>query len=93
MEQIRSNGERKFKKSLQRRIDLICNSLRLQKNIDIFTDIEIKFSNTLPQNIYELSQTMVNLAPFLSKEILISQLPLKTVIANRNKPRKDWVEI
>ena len=75
MEQIRSNKERKFKKGLQRRIELICNSLSLQKNIDIFTDIEIKFSNTLPQNIYELSQTIVNLAPFLSKETLISQLP------------------
>lgn len=75
MEQIRSNKERKFKKGLQRRIELICNSLSLQKKVDAFTEIEMKFSNTLPQNIYELSQTMVNLAPFLSKETLISQLP------------------
>ena len=75
MEQIRSNKERKFKKGLQRRIELICNSLSLEKNIDLFTDINIKFANTLPQNIYELSQTIKNLSPYLSSETLLNQLP------------------
>lgn len=75
MEQIRSNKERKFKKGLQRRIELICNSLSLEKDIDLFTDINIKFSNTLPQNIYELSQTIKNLSPYLSSETLLNQLP------------------
>lgn len=75
MEQIRSNKERKFKKGLQRRIELICNSLSLEKDIDIFTNINIKFANTLPQNIYELSQTIKNLSPYLSSETLLNQLP------------------
>ena len=75
MEQIRSNKERKFKKGLQRRIELICNSLSQEKNIDLFTDINIKFANTLPQNIYELSQTIKNLSPYLSSETLLNQLP------------------
>lgn len=75
MEQIRSNKERKFKKGLQRRIKLICNSLSLEKDIDLFTDINIKFANTLPQNIYELSQTIKNLSPYLSSETLLNQLP------------------
>ena len=75
MEQIRSNKERKFKKGLQRRLELICNSLSLEKNIDLYTEISIKFSNTLPQNIFELSQTIQNLSPYLSSETLISQLP------------------
>ena len=75
MEQIRSNKERKFKKGLQRRIELICNSLSLEKDIDLFTDINIKFANTLPQNIYELSQTIKNLSPYLSSETLLNQLP------------------
>lgn len=75
MEQIRSNKERKFKKGLQRRIELICNSLSLEKDIDLFTDINIKFANTLPQNIYELSQTIKNLSPYLSNETLLNQLP------------------
>ena len=75
MEQIRSNKERKFKKGLQRRIELICNSLSLEKDIDLFTSINIKFANTLPQNIYELSQTIKNLSPYLSGETLLNQLP------------------
>ncbi|WP_456095511.1 phage portal protein [Peptostreptococcus sp.] len=75
MEQIRSNKERKFKKGLQRRIELICNSLSLEKNIDLFTNINFKFANTLPQNIYELSQTIKNLSPYLSSETLLNQLP------------------
>lgn len=75
MEQIRSNKERKFKKGLQRRIELICNSLSLEKDIDLFTSINIKFANTLPQNIYELSQTIKNLSPYLSSETLLNQLP------------------
>nr|DAM39208.1 MAG TPA: PORTAL PROTEIN [Caudoviricetes sp.] len=75
MEQIRSNKERKFKKGLQRRIELICNSLSLEKDIDLFTNINIKFANTLPQNIYELSQTIKNLSPYLSSETLLNQLP------------------
>jgi SPP1 family phage portal protein len=75
MEQIRSNKERKFKKGLQRRIELICNSLSLEKDIDLFTDINVKFANTLPQNIYELSQTIKNLSPYLSSETLLNQLP------------------
>lgn len=75
MEQIRSNKERKFKKGLQLRIELICNSLSLEKDIDLFTNINIKFANTLPQNIYELSQTIKNLSPYLSSETLLNQLP------------------
>ncbi len=75
MEQIRSNKERKFKKGLQRRIELICNSLSLEKDIALFTNINIKFANTLPQNIYELSQTIKNLSPYLSSETLLNQLP------------------
>lgn len=75
MEQIRSNKERKFKKGLQRRIELICNSLSLEKDINLFTNINIKFANTLPQNIYELSQTIKNLSPYLSSETLLNQLP------------------
>lgn len=75
MEQIRSNKERKFKKGLQRRIELMCNSLSLEKDIDLFTNINIKFANTLPQNIYELSQTIKNLSPYLSSETLLNQLP------------------
>lgn len=47
----------------------------LTKDIELFTDINIKFANTLPQNVYELSQTIKNLSPYLSNETLLNQLP------------------
>lgn len=75
MEQIRANKERKFKKGLQRRIELICNSLSIQKNLDLFTEIDIKFNNTLPQNVLEISQIIGNLSNYLSQETLIGMLP------------------
>lgn len=75
MEQIRANKERKFKKGLQRRIELICSTLSIQKNIDDYTNIEIKFNNTLPQNVLELSQIIGNLSQYLSQETLLSLLP------------------
>lgn len=90
MEQIRSNKERKFKKGLQRRIELICNTLSLEKDIDLFTDIQIKFSNTLPQNVYELSQTIKNLSPYLSNETLINQLPfIENAVEEIEKKKKE----
>ncbi|SFE38461.1 phage portal protein [Peptostreptococcus sp. D1] len=90
MEQIRSNKERKFKKGLQRRIELICNTLSLEKDIDLFTDIQIKFSNTLPQNVYELSQTIKNLSPYLSNETLINQLPfVENAVEEIEKKKKE----
>lgn len=90
MEQIRSNKERKFKKGLQRRIELICNSLSIEKDLDLFTEISIKFSNTLPQNIYELSQTIKNLSPYLSNETLINQLPfIENAVEEIEKKKKE----
>lgn len=94
MEQIRSNKERKFKKGLQRRIELICNSLSLEKDIDLFTNINIKFANTLPQNIYELSQTIKNLSPYLSSETLLNQLPfVENAKEELEKKKAEDVEI
>lgn len=75
MEQVRSGKERQFRKGLQRRIELFYNFLKLTKSVDTYTGIDIQFSNTLPQNVYELSQTIQNLLPIVSKETLLSQLP------------------
>ncbi|MDO5096512.1 MAG: phage portal protein [Peptostreptococcaceae bacterium] len=75
MEQVRASKERKFRNGLQRRLELFFAILKITKSIDEYTDIEISFSNTLPQNVYELSQTIQNLLPIVSKETLLSQLP------------------
>lgn len=75
MEQLRSNKERKFKKGLQRRIELICNFLAITNKELIYTGIDMQFNNTLPQNILETSQIIQNLSNYLSTETLIEQLP------------------
>ena len=75
MEQIRATKERYFKKGLQRRIELLCNFLRITTNIGDYTKINMKFNNMLPQNLLEASQIVGNLAPYLSKETLLSLLP------------------
>lgn len=75
MEQLRAGKERLFKKGLMRRIELICNYLKYIDREYDFMGIDIKFNNTLPQNILEITQVMQNLQPLLSKETLISMLP------------------
>lgn len=75
MEQIRSVKERKFKKGLQRRIELICNNLSYKDKQYDFTGIAMQFNNTLPQNVLEIAQIIQTLSPYLSKETLISMLP------------------
>lgn len=96
MEQLRASKERKFRKGLQRRIELFFTVLKLTNSIDEYTDIEIQFSNTLPQNVYELSQTIQNLMPILSQETLISQLPFvssaKDEMAKREGEIQDSLE-
>lgn len=75
-ENARKNKARKFKVGLQRRMELICNYLNFTKNANYdYTAIEVQFNNTLPQNVFELSQTLLNLSSFASKETLTSQIP------------------
>lgn len=75
MEQIRATKERKFKKGLQRRIELICNVLQISSNLNNYTSIGMQFNNTLPQNILEIAQIIQALSPYLPIETLIEQLP------------------
>lgn len=75
MEQLRSNKERKFKKGLQRRIELICNFLKITNKELTYTGIDMQFNNTLPTNVLEMAQIVSTLLPVLSKETLIEQLP------------------
>lgn len=75
MEQLTSIKERKFKKGLQRRIELICNFLAAKgKNYD-WRDVEITFSRNMPQNVKEIVDTAVLLKGIVSDESLLSLLP------------------
>lgn len=76
MEQVRSHKEREFKKSLQRRIELIAGMLKM-KSIDAidFRDVEIVFTPNIPANNQELAQIVRDLQGVVSQKRLLSLLP------------------
>ena len=76
MENVAAIKERKFKRGIQRRIELISNILDI-KNNDKFDwrAIEIVFTRNLPTNEDELANTINKLRGMVSNETLISLLP------------------
>jgi len=76
LEQIRSRKEREFKKSLQRRIELISGILKM-KSIDAidFRDVEITFTANIPANTQEQAQIVKDLQGVVSQKKLSSLLP------------------
>lgn len=73
LEQICAMKERKFKKGLQRRIELICNVLINQYD---YRDITIQFRRNKPQNILEIAQIIQMLSEILSKKSRLKMLPM-----------------
>jgi len=75
MEQVASMKERKFKRALQRRIELITNILNTAgKNWD-WRDIDITFSRNMPQNVPEIAEMVGKLKGIVSDLTLLGQLP------------------
>lgn len=84
-EQVAITKERKFKKSLQQRIEL----LLLNHNKDFgrkeYLNILITFSRNIPQNIAEIIEPLAKLTGIVSKETLLSQLPFKINVTDEIK--------
>ncbi len=76
LEQTTAIKERKFKKGLQRRIELITNILNIKGGNYNYMDIEISFRRNKPQNILEIAQIMTMLSSELSKETRLKMLPI-----------------
>lgn len=75
LEQICAIKERKFKRGLQRRIELITNMFNfLGGNYD-YRDIDIQFRRNKPQNLLEIAQIITTLATELSRETRLKMLP------------------
>lgn len=75
LEQICAIKERKFKRGLQRRIELITNMLNLMGGNYDYRDIDIQFRRNKPQNLLEIAQIIQMLADLLSKESRLKMLP------------------
>ncbi|HBF9842832.1 TPA: phage portal protein, partial [Clostridioides difficile] len=68
--------EAKFKKGLMRRIELICDYLKIKKGNEYsYTDIEPVFSRNKPSNEAESAEIMQKLTGILSQETIISLFP------------------
>lgn len=75
LEQDTAQKERKWKKSIKKRLQLIANILNLKgKAIDV-TQIRVIFNRNLPQNVMELSQMVSQLRGSVSLRTLLGQLP------------------
>ena len=75
LEQICSIKERKFKKGLQRRIELITNILNIMGYTFDYRDIIPKFRRNRPQNDMETAQIVTMLANDLSRETRLQLMP------------------
>lgn len=75
-EELRATKEMFFTEGLRKRMDLIANYLNVVNDHDIIRDeIQIVFSDVLPQNLLELTQIVQNLAQDVSTETRLSLLP------------------
>ena len=75
LEQICAIKERKFKRALQRRIELITHVLNLLGHNYDYRDLDMQFRRNKPQNILEQSQIIGNPSSMLPKETLLQLLP------------------
>lgn len=75
-EELRNTKEMYFREALTCRMDLIASFLNVSKTKEIVKNqIKIQFSDSLPQNILELTQIVQNLTNDLSTETRLSLLP------------------
>jgi SPP1 family phage portal protein len=79
MKQVVANKERKFKKGLQRRLELICNYLNFRGASYNYLDISIKFERNEPIDVQTNVATALQLNGFVSKETALSALPSSIV--------------
>lgn len=75
LEQVTAIKERKFKKALQRRIELITTILNIKGGNYNYMDIEISFRRNKPQNVLEIAQIITMLSGELSRETKLKMLP------------------
>ena len=76
LEQDAINKERKFKKGLQRRFELISNFMgQVYKTPFDWLDLKVIFTRNIPTNVLEQSQIVANLNGVVSRQTLLSVLP------------------
>lgn len=75
LENLVSISERKFKASLEKRMELICSILNLKGGNHNHTDVQITFTRNIPHNLSTQADVISKLSGLISNETLISLLP------------------
>lgn len=76
IENVCSAFERRFKKAIQKRIELICEHLNLRRGGQYsWRNITIMFTRNTPDNLVEAVQAVEKLRGTVSNETLLGQLP------------------
>lgn len=75
LEQLAVVKERKFKKALQRRNELITNMLNLKGSRYDYTAIDTTFTRNIPANLVDLANMVNALRGMVSNQTLLAQLP------------------
>ena len=75
MENIVAIKERKFKKGLQRRIELIFNIISRSSAAYDWRGVDITFTRNLPTNDTEIASMVSTLSGIVSNETLLAQIP------------------
>ena len=81
LEQVTATKERKWFKSIQKRIELITNILNLKGSNYDYREITPVFVRNLPMNVMELGQMVSQLRGTVSLETLLGQLPFVDDVA------------
>ncbi|MGP1568550.1 MAG: phage portal protein [Peptoanaerobacter stomatis] len=76
LEQLAVKKERKFKKALQRRLEIICNYLNFKGANYNYKDIQMKFMRNIPVNDKENVEIVQMLQSIISKKSSISYLKM-----------------
>ncbi|MGM9630377.1 phage portal protein [Butyricicoccus sp.] len=74
-ENATAKKERKFKRGLQRRLELICTVLSITGAAIDWRDVKITFTRNLPTNDLEIAQMVNMLRGIVSNATLLAQLP------------------
>lgn len=76
LEQIMATKERKFKRALQKRLELIVTYLNIKGGNYDWRDVDIRFSRNKPINVKEEVETAQMLRGFTSLTTALSHLPM-----------------
>lgn len=81
LEAAAAKKERAFRKGLQRRIEMICNALKVYGYSYDYTDIGMSFKRNVPANFTEIAEVLSKIGDLLSKETKVGLLPIDTTYA------------